>query len=79
MHIMWQNQVGTKGSPVASQTSWQSLLDLLDSIWRELYLRQIESFALGTEPRCFLYTRPTPQNLVWSLAGVVGRTVLSRT
>ena len=27
---------------------------------RELYLRQMESLALGTELRCSLYTRPTP-------------------
>ena len=53
MHIIWQNDVGTKGSPVASRTSWQFLLDLLDSIWRELYLRQIESFALGHRTSVF--------------------------
>ena len=33
--------------PSTHETSWQFLLDLLDSIWRELYLRQIESFAPG--------------------------------
>ena len=38
-------------------------------------LLQIESFALGTESRCSLYTRLTPP---FCLTGEVGRAVLRR-
>ena len=47
----------------------------LDSIWMATVSSSIESFALGTSLGVFC-TPGRPPNLVWSLAGVVGRTVL---
>ena len=47
--------------------------------WRELYLRQIESFALGHRTSVFSVHPTDPPLFVWSLAGEVGRAVLNRT
>ena len=60
MHIIWQNGVGTKGSPVASQTSWQSVLDLWTQFGESCIFVRSNLLLSGTEPRCSLYTRPTP-------------------
>ena len=49
--------------------------------WMKLNLREIESFAHGTESRSSLYlcTGLTPPLLSQSLSGEVGRAILSRT
>ena len=58
--VRHERHCGTRPSARRPTNFLGKFFGSLDSIWRELYLRQIESLLSGTEPRCSLYTRPTP-------------------